>query len=192
MPTKGYVIESFRFDTKNEYDAAKKEQEAILFIESKIKENDITSVLKVYNKLIDKKTFRTMIGYQFLIKLRATLLESSLYTLEEINPIPIFKRINNAQVSKTLTKEEESISKRTLLLEENKVRRKNLKVVNAFLIVLIVILLFLSYHDREGLFANYEQQVLNRYSTWQEELDKREKELIKREAIIMEKEDVQN
>lgn len=188
MPIKGYVVESFIFKTKEEYEQAKKEVEAILYIEAKMNIDDLKGVLKVYNKLIIKEIFHTIIGYQFLFKLRTMIIDSKQYNLDEIYSIPILDLPYELEKEKVISKDKIPWENDHMLLETYKIKSKNSKIIIIFLAAIIAILLYLSYHDQGGAFADYEKQVLNKYAEWQEELDTKEKNLIERELVIQQQE----
>lgn len=175
-------IEHFSFESREDYDRAEKELE---FIE-KIRENvDLTlgeNAHKVYIKAVTDKMFQTVIGYLFLLELRQTIEQSGVVPLEELEDIPVKVVENTGQ---------DVIQERSY--RENRFRRlyegqcllnKKLKIVIAALVILITGFVIINFRLEYSIFtyftnykANMEEELVNKYEDWQNQLEEREKKL---------------
>ena len=84
-----YVLNGYHFETKEEYTLAQKEWETVCKLESKIPVGDPKAALQLYNQAVSKKTFKTVIGYAFLTRLRDTIVSCGLVEDKMLHSVPI-------------------------------------------------------------------------------------------------------
>ncbi len=193
-----YNIGGYIFDDENKARKAAKELKNVEYILSQIKDADEHGVLNVYKKLLNQRLFSTEIGMDFLTQLRQNLLESGVFSDEEIPAIYSLDETKE-QVSVSAVNDdssEDSIkpkvdnkktdTKKREKDESSEIRR--LKVINKLLIILCVSLVlivvgmfYVNSTINSPTILNYEEQLLNKYSSW-------EQELTEREAAVKEKE----
>lgn len=171
------IVEGFEFATSREAYLAKEDLKKIKRIRSKIDLEDIAGVIKLYNKLVEKRYFETIIGITFIYELREHILSKTNYDLKPI-PLPPPKTVDINKSSmyyldqiNTLKKENDAAG----------MKSKKLSIAIVALVTIVIGMIFIvATNDNVGYF-NAEEKVLNKYSAWEERLANWEKELNERE-----------
>lgn len=167
---KTYTYQGFQFTSETELNEAKKEAEAIAYIRSRADLADVKTVVKLYNRLVEKETMITVLGIAFLQELRSRALESGTVAESSLRPLP--------QPSKKFAEEEKKKqSKDRRMMELYRERSKNLMITVAVLSTVIAILIVIRLFGTASPFQDYEKQVLDEYAGWKEELTIKEEEL---------------
>jgi len=185
-----FELDGFVFQNRNEFAKAKKELEAIAYIRSNSDLNNATLVLKIYDKLLDKGTFQTVVGYMFLKELRETILEDSTISKGKVRSIPI----KFSEPAKIREKEEDRCAEAKRadmfqeLYEKEKVKKISTKIVIGFLVCIIIGMLVAAQFTPYSLFTNYEDKIINKYENWQKDLEQKEAQLEQREQALLDKE----
>lgn len=179
MTEKKWTIGGYEFATKEDYEKAKKEGESVVYIKAHTDMTDKQQVLKIYNKAVDTKMFQTVIGYEFLHQLYALILKNKVVEQEYIKSIPVRKQIKEKELPEDVQKANELAEQYRVLYEDTKEKKKRSKIVNVFLTLLIIIMIGMVYYNYE---SYNEAAVVDKYATWEAELEERE-------AAVKEKED---
>ncbi len=212
------TIEGFYFDDAAVAATAAKESETVKYIRSKTNFERIDAVYAIYTKLIDNNVFSTAVGYSFLAELYRILSESGRYSEPDLPKIYISVKQNGTQkvsassadITDRLSEEElsaeeearivEAVHKRTQSLKDTsrtqvrniremyRDKQRNYKIVIAVLAAVIIGMLAMVYFSDSSPLLDAEQQVLDKYSAWQEELQLQEQELKAWEADLLERE----
>ncbi|MCQ2542578.1 MAG: hypothetical protein MJ126_00305 [Lachnospiraceae bacterium] len=161
---KELIVGDFLFENMEDANEARLEQEKIDKLTEKLKNSDADLLYKVYNKSLEKKTFKTPIGYNYLSEMKRVLDYSDMEL--EVLPIPV---VSNEVYIKPVVKEENTKSKNS---------------ANKYLIITIIILVFviismfiiLGTSDKPVI-INYENKILDKYSSWEQDLTEREKQI---------------
>lgn len=177
-----YSVDQFSFESRETYEQAKKEVAIAQQLMEKTNMSDARKVLKLYNKCIAEKVFRTVAGYQFLLQLRQSVLESGLVTDRALAPIPVGEpeRRRRDIISGPSTQEKRF----ERLYEGQKLLNKKLKIVLAAAVILVVGFALINLRFEYSIFtyftnykATMENELIDKYETWQEDLEEREKKL---------------
>jgi len=212
------TIEGFYFDDATVAATAAKESETVKYIRSKTNFERIDAVYAIYTKLIDNNVFSTAVGYSFLAELYQILSESGRYSESDLPKIYISVKqtdtqkvsASSADITDRLSEEElsaeeearivEAVHKRTQSLKDTsrtqvrniremyRDKQRNYKIVIAVLAAVIIGMLAMVYFSDSSPLLDAEQQVLDKYSAWQEELQLQEQELKAWEADLLERE----
>ncbi len=162
-----YTFKGHSFLTKEEYDEAKKEWEAIEYLKSKTDVTRPEVALKLYDRMVDRKMVTTVVGIDFLKELRAAAVKDGFITEDKLKELPKVKAPLKKLPKKKPT--ETDILKR---------KNRNLKVVIFGLIVIIAgMFVIVLTGNSSPLKSVYEEQVLDKYSAWQEELTRKQEEI---------------
>lgn len=164
-----YTYQGFTFRSEAELAEAKKEAEVVAYIRGQADLSNVKTVVKLYNRLIEKGTLGTELGISFLKELRSRALESGAVAESSLQPLP--------EVEKKEVKEPKTVSKDRKLMELYRERSKNLTYVVVLLCLVIGILFAIRLWGTASPFVDYEQKVLDEYAGWKEELTKKEEEL---------------
>lgn len=166
---KSYTYQGFTFYSEAELTEAKKEAEVVAYIRGQADLSNVKTVVKLYNRLIEKGTLVTELGISFLKELRSRALDFATVAESSLKPLP--------DVKKPEKKEPKVLSKEGKLLELYRERTKNLTIVVMALCIVIVILFAIRLFGTASPFTDYEQKVLDTYAGWKEELTAKEEEL---------------
>lgn len=188
---KKYVVDGFSFSSRSDYDKALKEKEAIAYIVANTNMADMKSVLKIYNMSVEKKSFTTIIGLEFVNNMRKNLISSGIVPKNTLMDIPVPK-ISSSKVTNTDNSIINAKTDRYKQAYENALAGKTIKnIVIVFLTLIIVAMLVITFKSKYSVFtyftdykADMENELVDKYETWKNELDEREKELNKREKAL--------
>lgn len=183
MAEKKWTISGYQFATKEDYEKARKEGESVMYIKVHTDMTDKQQVLKIYNKAVDTKMFQTVIGYEFLHQLYAFILKNNVVEQEYIKNIPVRKQMEEKKLPEDVEKANALAEQYRVLYEDTKEKKKRSKIVNVFLILLIVIMIGMVYYN----YNSYnEEAVLDKYATWEAELEEREAAVKEKEEALSE------
>jgi hypothetical protein len=153
--------------------------------------SDMNKTLKLYHKLVERKTLKTMIGYEFLKELQERIVCGGIVTADTLPPIRI--ESDEKQIRVYSGEIDHDAEQRHLeVIDDYKVRLRNSRIVSGFLIVIIIAMILISIFSDRNIFVNYKNQVIDQYSAWEEQLDARENALDDREKALEEKENTSN
>ncbi len=195
------TVNGFHFETAAEYAEAKKENEAIEYICSKMDISDPETAFKVYYKLLERKNLHTIVGYSFLKELRDKIVRSGIIKEEELRSINA-PRVSNKPEAANNVGDETSLEIDSLAAKDNievgaknpdrerskerklkavadyyRLKTRKCHIIIAALAVVIVAIFMIGYY-RGGLnFNDAEIVVQNKYSAWAEELAEKEASL---------------
>lgn len=178
---KTYTYQGFTFTSEAELNEAKKEAEVVSYIRSQADLGNTKTVVKLYNRLIEKGTLVTTLGIAFLQELRSRALESGVVAESSLKPLP-------QPITTEKLQEPKKISKDRKLMELYKRRCKNLTMVVVALCIVIVGLFVIRIFGTASPFKDYEKKVLDEYAGWKDELTGKEEELHNWEQSLTEKE----
>ena len=172
-----YTISGFLFGSKEDVETANQELSAIQYIDKKIENKNGEIILSVYNAALEKRLFRTPIGYSYLHELQKRMLKQGILK-EQIPAIPLYQVFNNdyQEMIKPVR-----VVKRIKKKDEAKEKLRYSVIANVILISLVLILFIISFTGSNPNILNYRQTIENEYSQW-------EQELIDREQVIRQKE----
>ena len=78
------------FGSAEDVELAKNELNAAKYIEKKIADKNANTVLAIYRAALDKKMFRTPVGYSYMHDLQKRMIEAGI-DASEIAPIPLYQ-----------------------------------------------------------------------------------------------------
>lgn len=190
-----YNIDGFLFEDERTAELAQKELEGIRFIKERTALDNPEVVMKLYKKLLEQKLFVTPVGIRFMVELQNVLLRSHFTAREEIPPIEVSAMV----LKKELTPEEAELAKKGPVAKVKKAAKKvdekvegNYKkpfyaalffaIVFALSVVGMFIITKVSGNNVN--IINYRNEILNEYSTWEQQLQEKEAELKAWEAEL--------
>ncbi len=180
MGSNEYKIDGYSFEDAHEYKEAKRESESVEYIKANTDLNDINKVLKLYNKLVERNTLKSVIGIEFLNELRTKILTAGIITKDNLPSIRIEKQNNPIRVYDNVLEHEQEKAHLTMI-EDYRIKLKNSRIISIFLTVIIVAMLLISIFMDRSMYSIYENKVIDKYEAWQQELDARETALDARE-----------
>ncbi|MDF2485342.1 MAG: hypothetical protein K0R46_1510 [Herbinix sp.] len=183
MKENEYKVAGYVFADAHHYKEAKREEETVEYIKANTDLNDLNKVLKLYHKLVERKTLKTVIGYTFLSELRNRILGAGIVTKENLPNILIEKSDKEPRVyDNVLEKEQEQ--RHLTMIEDYKVKLRNSRIISIFLAIIIIIMIIIAVFSDRSMYSIYKNQVIDEYVGWQTELEAREKALEEREQAL--------
>lgn len=178
-----YKVAGYSFTDAQAYKEAKREAESIEYIKANTDLSDLNKAVKLYQKLTERKTLKTVVGYGFLKELQERILKEGILSQENIPGIPVEKDEIIVKAYKTQL-DQESEKKHQQIVEDYRIKLKNSRIISLFLALIIIGMLVIAFLNDNVIINNKETEIINKYSQWKEELEAREKALEEREAAL--------
>lgn len=193
-------LDGFLFSDPAEIAQAKKELEGVRYLRERLDRDNPEQVLKVYNQAVDKQLFTTPIGYYFLKELQEYLITVPFVKDEDIHRITVSERMTEEfRKSKEKTVKEEKKAAVRRYQDEKKQREKagaarNTDYRSRFVLTLffcltlaacLIAMFAIQLFSKDNVtILNYEDQIIDRYEAWEEELNEREMALKEKEREL--------
>lgn len=180
-----FMVGGYEFASKEDAQIARDELNAIKYVSAKTNSKDPKQVYSLYNKIIERKLFSTQIGMNYLKSLQTFLYKSDEIPNDKIQPIPI-----NVEAQEEINLRRERIEFKSELrdLSIKAAKYKNnftrVMIVNAVLVIIIIAMFFILNTSSNPNIINYEVNIQNKYSQWQEQLQSQEESLKARENAL--------
>lgn len=178
---KKWEVDGFTFETEEAAAAAKDELAGINIIRSKVNMKNPEKVLEVYNQLLEKRLCKTAIGWCYLREVQQYLISKGMG--EQVSPIPI-EPVRDKVVSHIKYGNAKSVQQKE---KDTKGFHVVSYLLNVVLVVAVGIMFYLATTGDSITVLNYENQLVDEYEHWEQELNQREQELNQREQALTEK-----
>ena len=166
-----FTFQGHTFDDEKSLIAAKKEAEAIEYLRSKTDFNNMNNLRKLYDRILDRNMMETVVGIEFLKEIRGTLINSGMFKENQLRPVPLLPEVKKLKKRKEIQKR----SREMTLLERSERKNTRLKIICFFLIVLVIGMFAISLTGTRSPWAlRYEEQLLDKYASWADELQEKE------------------
>ena len=197
-----YEAGGFVFRTKKEAELAQREIEGTKYLRQKLDMENPNAVFSIYQNLIEQDLFETPVGYCFLKELRDYLLMIPAISNEEVLAIPIRypqteeeeKKQKKEQKKEEQRKERQKEKEKAKNRKEQKKEGKNYKgrcqffmVTSLILLISVVSMMLLAATSDNVNILNYENKLIDKYSSWEQELEEREQAVKEQEQELEEK-----
>ena len=179
------TVGGFLFVSTEDADLARSELAKIEYLEKKMNYHLPENILAVYNKVMESKMFKTPPGLFYLCRMQGHLKKVGIEA-ERIAPIPVY----NSFTSKAAGEISEGIARqrieRRLKFEKSeteKLRGRFQKAIYAclLLVALVLVMFYITLKSENPNIINYEQNLVNKYAGWEQELKDRENAVRERE-----------
>ena len=182
--SKELIVGDYMFSTLEEANVAKLELDKIEKLTEKLGDADDDMLYKVYNRSIEKNTFRTPVGLEFMKALKKRL-EKSRKIKDEVLPIPV--SVNNLEIKEASEKEDDIKKVKNDAIKYSSFFRWSL-FVNAILVIVVIALFVITSTSDNPNIINYENALIDKYSSWESELNEKDKTLRAKERELDERE----
>lgn len=197
-----YEAGGFVFRTKKEAELAQREIEGTKYLRQKLDMENPNAVFSINQTLIEQDLFETPVGYCFLKELRDYLLMIPAISNEEVLAIPIRypqteeeeKKQKKEQKKEEQRKERQREKEKAKNKKEQKKEGKNYKgrcqffmVTSLILLISVVSMMLLAATSDNVNILNYENKLIDKYSSWEQELEEREQAVKEQEQALEEK-----
>ncbi len=197
-----YEAGGFVFRTKKEAELAQREIEGTKYLRQKLDMENPNAVFSIYQNLIEQDLFETPVGYCFLKELRDYLLMIPAISNEEVLAIPIRypqteeeeKKQKKEQKKEEQRKERQREKEKAKNKKEQKKEGQNYKgrcqffmVTSLILLISVVSMMLLAATSDNVNILNYENKLIDKYSSREQELEEREQAVKEQEQALEEK-----
>ena len=175
-----YIINSYQFETKEEYEQALQEKNGINYLNAQLDVNNIEKVYQLYTELVDKKIFITVIGIDYLKKLRGILLRDSRFSADNLRPIRITtvnKQVKNRVEKYISSKYETEVRQHKKEKEGIRNKLNTSIIINVVLVIMLIAMFFISKSSSNPTIIDYERKLQDKYASWESDLKEKEQEL---------------
>ena len=174
------TVNGFLFGDEEDIELANQELSAIHYIDKRIENRSGETVLGVYQGALEKRMFRTPVGYCYLHDLQKRMLRLGIRR-EQITPVPLYQVFNDSYKTEERPKRIQPVKK-----NKNAVRRKlrNSVIANVILVILVISLFAIAMTGETPNILNYRNAVTNQYASWDEELTEREQAVREKEREL--------
>ncbi|MCR4650930.1 MAG: hypothetical protein K5662_04175 [Lachnospiraceae bacterium] len=166
------TVNGYLFGSEADVKLAQNELKKVKYINERVDNMDVATLLSVYKGALEKRIFRTPVGYGYLHDLQRKLLAGGC-PLEDIPPIPMYQVFASLQDT-----EKEPVKRRNVIVRKRKSEliRKNgrLRIAVIVLSVLVVLMFVISMSGSSVTIINYREKVRDEYADWEQELKERE------------------
>lgn len=173
------IAEGFSFYTEKDAALAAQEQKKIEYLEARMDYNNPESVLMLYSRAIRERIFKTPVGIIYLKHLQEFLMEQEEINPEEIVPIPMYVTFDGE------LREQTNPAKKRVQPSQKKSKKSNALpvsiILNIALVGAVIAMFVITLNSSQPNILNYEKNLVNQYSSW-------EQELTEREQVVREKE----
>ncbi|MCI5872095.1 MAG: hypothetical protein PUJ55_16065 [Clostridiales bacterium] len=181
------IVNGFVFANEAEAKQAEKEVEGVKFIKEKMEMDKPEVVLEIYNKMVRQNLFETAVGFSYLKDLQEYLQSIPFVNKEEILPIqvqhPILEEQMRGNRVASKPKQPEKVKERYVNIDY-KNRYRIMRGIAVVLLVCVAAMFAISATVGSPTILNYEQELINRYAEWEQELNEREAWITEREAEL--------
>ncbi|MDF2945258.1 MAG: hypothetical protein K0S01_4116 [Herbinix sp.] len=173
MKENEYKVAGYSFSDAHDYKEAKREAETIEYIKANTDLNDLNKAIKLYHKLVERKTLKTVVGFTFLKELQERIVKEGIVSKENMPCIQIDKDEKQLRTyANSLEHEQEQ--KHLAVIGDYKIKLRNSRIISAFLVGIIIVMIAISIWSDRNIFSNYENKIINKYAAWEEDLNARE------------------
>lgn len=169
-----FTVGGFSFKSEEEAELAKKEMKGVEYIRGKTDMEYPEMVLQVYNKMVDGRLFETVVGFSYLKELQEYLRTIPYVKREDIRPIPVTHRDFEAERRKKAGGIAGSLPEKVI---------QGSLILNIVLVVCVIVMFLISMTGNSPNILNYENQLINRYEAWEQELSGREEAVREKEKM---------
>ncbi len=176
------TVNGFQFGSKEDVELAEQELSTVKYIEGRIQGRNAETIMSVYNGAIERKMFRTPVGYAYMHDLQKKLLKQGV-NKDDIPGVPLYQIYNNNLNDEPAPRRSLTVPKRKKKSEIIRMNR-TLIAVNVILILLIIALFVINIKGSTPTVLNYKRAIENEYAQWDQELNQREKAVREKEREL--------
>ena len=180
--TKDKVREGFSFYTDNDAELAEQERKKIEYLEARMDYSRPETILKIYDKAIHDRVFKTPVGLFYLKNIQDYLLNQETIEPEQIAPIPLF------QVYGREIRKEQNVVRNRVQTSDKKRKPSALSVsviLNILLAIAIISMFVISLNAEQPNILNYKRVITDQYASWEQELTEREQTVREKERELL-------
>ena len=179
MDEKKFIVDQYLFETEEEYELALSEKKKIQYIDEHTDYRAAENVAVLYKRMVETNMFQTPVGYAYLERLREFLVRNGAKT-DNLPAIPVKKKISLVG-RKELMRENRQLKE---VIEKRKRNNTIMITVCIALAIMVIGLFSIAFTSNHPNILNYENVILDKYSSWEQELTERENAVREKELAM--------
>ena len=179
------IMNGYYFADSQMAKQAKKECQAIVYLQKQIDFNHPERVLQLYQQAISQELFQTQVGYDYLHQLQQRLLNCSEIDSSQIVAIPVSS--SNNDISENVLSNlvpAKDYKKQQQLTQKYRSHFQITLAMTIILAISVASMFLLVLSSNLPTILNYQTKLIDKYSAWEEELQEKEDALNVREAEL--------
>lgn len=172
-----FIVDGFSFDDEDLFKEAKKEAEGVRYMKARVELQYPDRVLQIYRRMVEQRMFQTQIGYAYLHELQDYLYTMPQVRNEEVLPIPVHMEVKVSDASGTTEALREEVSKGKRAFRWS-------VIINFFAAAVIFVMFAIAMSSDSPTVLNYENELQNKYASWEQELREREAAVSEKERML--------
>lgn len=152
---------------------------------------DMKALYKLYKMSVEKKSFQTIFGLQYLEEIRKRLIGSGVVEKDLLEPIPVQTVMEKKAKEPGYLNNADQTEKYKKAYENAKAGNKIRTFFIIILFVVIAVMVGITYKSQYSVFTyftnykeNMKNEILNEYENWESDLNKREKKVKEKEQQL--------
>lgn len=185
-----WELSGFSFSDEETAKQAEKEAEAVKYVKGSVDMDNPDMVFEMYNGLLEQGIFKTPVGYAYLKELQDYLVTIPYIMNHHIKPIPVMGKAEPPKIkaekqpkkAAEKTEKPKQVKQITAVNVDYKKRFKTAFSVCVVLVIMVIAMFAITLTSGNTTILNYENKIIDKYESWEQELNEREAALEEKEA----------
>ena len=169
-----FVVNGYSFETQEEYEKALEEKKSIERLMKKVNLNKGELLVALYSGLITQNKLSTVIGLEYLCRLRDIIINKKYAKTSELPPIQTGNFKTERAVGYKLADTTQKLQAERQQTLKYKERVRTLFIVNIALVIVIGVMMYIATTSNNVNIINYEHKLVDKYAAWETQLTERE------------------
>ena len=169
-----FVVNGYGFETQEEYEKALEEKKSIERLMKKVNLNKGELLVALYSGLITQNKLSTVIGLEYLCRLRDIIINKKYAKTSELPPIQTGNFKTERAVGYKLADTTQKLQAERQQTLKYKERVRTLFIVNIALVIVIGVMMYIATTSNNVNIINYEHKLVDKYAAWETQLTERE------------------
>lgn len=171
------VVGGYSFETQEEYEKALEEKKSIENLMKKVNLEKKELLVALYSGLVTQNKLSTVIGLEYLCRLRDVIVNKKYAKASEQPPIQTGTFKTEKAVGYRLSDTQQKLDEQKKEMLKYKGRVKSLIICNIILFIVIGIMMYIATTGNNVNVINYEHKLVDKYAAWESQLTEREKQV---------------
>ena len=171
------VVNGYSFETQEEYEKALEEKKSIENLMKKVNLEKKELLVALYSGLVTQNKLSTVIGLEYLCRLRDVIVNKKYAMASELPPIQTGTFKTEKAVGYRLSDTQQKLDEQKKETLKYKGRVKSLIICNIILFIVIGIMMYIATTGNNVNVINYEHKLVDKYAAWESQLTEREKQV---------------
>lgn len=171
------VVNGYSFETQEEYDKALEEKKSIERLMKKVNLDKGELLVALYSGLITQNKLSTVIGLEYLCRLRDLIINKKYAKAADLPPIQTGSFKAERAVGYKLADTKQRLQDEKTQTQRYKDRARTLFILNIALFIVIGVMMYIATTGNNVNILNYERKLVDKYAGWEAQLTEREQQV---------------